>query len=73
MFFSSLTMTLKSTWHVWQDVLYTVANGNNWGKLGVLHKWAAGGSVTLVFFVFPFIRFNSGLALRQFYGIKVLF
>lgn len=41
-----------------------MASGNNWGKLGVLHKWASGGSVTLVFFVFPFISFNSGLALK---------
>lgn len=35
-----LTVTLKSTWHMWQDVLYKMANGNNWGKLGALHKWA---------------------------------
>ena len=71
-FFLSVTVTLKSTWHIWQDVLYKMANGN-WGKLGVLHKETPGGSMTLVFFLFRFVSFNSWLALKQFYGIKVLF
>lgn len=68
--FSSLTVTLKSTWHMWQDVLYKMANGNNWV---LCTNGLSGGSVTLVFFVFPFISFNSRLSLKQFYEIKVLF
>lgn len=53
-----------------QDVLYKKANGNNWGKLGVVHERTSEGSLALIFFLFPFISFNWGLAIKQFYGKK---
>lgn len=53
-----------------QDVLYKKANGNNWGKLGIVHEWTSGGSLALIFLLFPFISFNWELAIKQFYVKK---
>lgn len=55
--FYSLIVILKGTWQMLQDVLYEKSNGNNWGKLGILHKWISEGSPALIFKFF-FIQCN---------------